>query len=222
MKRINFQPMEYVKLAQTTIKILITARRLLTKQELCYATAVDIHAEDVDNDEDVRKIEDILVTCAGLVRTDDESNTVRLVHKSALDYFQTHQPTMFPDAQYVMGSICGIYLKKKNPKTGNAPFYDYAEKNWWYHLSKATEKEDTECSRDTGDVALSKLSSELRLRLGLESFDNDPVLYITMQDACKSGNQSLLEGLLDITRLSLAEDDELIFLAIEEGHVFIV
>lgn len=224
--RLNAQPEEHRNLARQTIAILLTARRPLSVEELCHALSVDTNDEQVDDEEDMRNIEDILATCVGLVTADPGSNMVRLVHKSTQDYFSRHRSEFFPDAEGFIGRICAIYRRTKSSEPQNAPFYDYAVQNWWSHLAKATADQelgtgDLECHA-TGDLGNSKLAAELGIQLGIEAFSSDPILHKTMLEACESGNQSLLEALLDMTRFDVTGNTDLLSLAAEKGRSDIV
>ncbi|KAG6364907.1 hypothetical protein INS49_006511 [Diaporthe citri] len=134
--RINAQPEEHRNLARQTISIILTARRPLSVGELCHALSVDIEDGQIDDEEDMRNIEDILSTCAGLVTADPGSNKVRLVHKSTQDYFYRNRAEFFPDAEDFVVRICVIYRRAKNSESQNAPFYDYSDKNWKLLLSR--------------------------------------------------------------------------------------
>lgn len=224
--RLNAQPEEHRNLARQTIAILLTARRPLSVEELRHALSVDIEDEQVDDEEDMRNIEDILATCVGLVTADPGSNIVRLVHKSTQDYFSRHRSEFFPDAEGFIGRICAIYRRAKCSEPQNAPFYDYADTNWWSHLAQATTDQQLEITdlepQSTRHLGHSKLAAELGVLLGVEAFSSDPSLYSTMLGACKAGNQSLLEGLLDITRFDLTENTELLVLAVKNRQEEIV
>lgn len=217
--RLDSQPAEHRNLARQTISILLTARRPLSVEELCHALSVDTEDGQVDEEEDMCNFEDILATCAGLVTADPGSNMVRLVHKSTQDYFSRHRSEFFPDAESLIGRICVIYRRSKGSGAQNAPFYDYADKNWWSHFAQATAdqglgKADLD-PQSTHDLGRSRLAAELGVKLGIETFSSDPSLYTTMLGACMSGNQSLLEALLDVTRFDLTGNTELLSLAVE-------
>lgn len=224
--RLNAQPEEHRNLARQTISILLTARRPLSVKELCHALSVDTEDEQIDDEEDMRNIEDILATCVGLVTADPGSGMVHLVHKSTQDYFSRNRSEFFPDAEGFIGRICAIYRREKGSETQNAPFYDYADKNWWSHLAQATTDQEHGKAdlkpESTHDLRNSKLAAELGVHLGIETFSSDPSLYQTMLGACESGNQGFLEGLLDITRFDLTENTELISLAVKKRQEDIV
>lgn len=224
--RLNAQPEEHRNLARRTIAILLTMRRPLSVDELRHALSVDTEDGQVDDEEDIRHIEDILATCAGLVAADPGSNLVRLVHKSTQDYFSRHRSELFPDAEGFIGKICVIYRRTKGSEPQNAPFYDYADKNWWFHLSQASADQELHTSglesQSTHDPGHSKLAAELGIQLGIEAFSSDPSLYTTMRGACESGNQSLLEALLDMTHFDLARNTELLSLAVKKRQEDIV
>lgn len=211
--RLNAQPEEHRSLARRTIAILLTTRRPLLAEELRHALSVDTEDGQVDDEEDIPNLEDILPTCAGLVTADPGSSLVHLVHKSTQDYFSRHRSELFPDSEDSFGKICVIYRRAKC-----SPFYDYADKNWWFHLSQASACQERGTSglepQSTHDLGHSKL--------GIEAFSSDPSLYKTMLEACESGNQSLLEALLDMTRFDLAGNTELLSLAVEKRQADIV
>lgn len=229
LDRINSQVREPRMLAQNTLTILVTARRALAPQELCHALAVSLETEQVDNDEDVREIEDVLAACAGLVTVDTESDVVRLVHKSTQDYFKRNRTRLFPKAEYLMGNICAVYRNCMTEERDKAPFYNYADRNWWSHLSESTRQREVDVGNDNqnetktiGSLGGSKLSDELSVQLGIKLFSKNPALYSTMIDACKRGDQSLLEALIEMTKFDITEDDGLLSAAVEERQPHIV
>lgn len=225
-ERLNAQPEEHRSLARQTMAILLTTRRALSVEELRHALSVDTEDEQVEDEEDMRNIEDILATCAGLVTADTGSNLVRLVHKSTQDYFSRHRPDFFPDAESFMARICTIYERAKRSDPQHAPFYDYAYKNWWSHSAQATAHQESGIAglepHATQDQGNSRLAAELGVQLGIKTFSSDPSLYTTMLGACESGNQSLLEALLDMTRFDLAGNTDLLSLAVEKSQEDIV
>lgn len=109
MRRIWSQGEEDVKLAERLLSWIAHAYRPLKLAEIQHALAVE--KGDSNLDEDGIPEEDIMVsTCAGLVTVDQESNTIRLVHYTAQEYFEHARMTRFPSAQITIATACITYL----------------------------------------------------------------------------------------------------------------
>ena len=104
--------------------------------ELCDALAVEIGSRDMDSD-NIPSEKSLLTSCLGLV-TVDESSTIRLVHFTLQEYFNSHFEH-FNQPQATMAEVCLTYLNfdsiKKIPYSlSRAPaetrFLQYASSYW--------------------------------------------------------------------------------------------
>ena len=71
--------------------------------ELCHALAVEIGSRCMERD-NIPSEKTLLASCMGLV-TVDESSTVRLVHFTLQEYFNSHSE-YFENAQSTMAQVC--------------------------------------------------------------------------------------------------------------------
>ncbi len=144
MTRIQSQGSDSEELARQALLILTCARRPLLTADLAYALSLEPESESIDED-NVPDIEDIVAVCAGLVLIDEESNIVRLVHKSTQEYFERNKLQWFPDADVRMATLCVQYMKlaagSKYYEEQSLPFLDYAKSNWKFHAGVAESPE---------------------------------------------------------------------------------
>jgi ankyrin repeat protein len=149
MERINSQIKGKEELAKQVLSWITCARRPLAIWEVQHALAVEIGKPQLD-EENVSDVEDIISVCAGLVTVNKESNIIRLVHKTAEDYFERTQKCWFPEAETDIANTCVTYLSFDTFKSGLCPtdeefearlrkntIYDYAARNWGDHARKA-------------------------------------------------------------------------------------
>ena len=110
MKRIKQQPTE--KLALRVLLWIVCAARPLRLKELQHAIAVDeLEADDRSVPEEVLTLPSIFINaCAGMVKIDEASNIIGLVHKTTQEYFDKNRPKFFPDGQSDIGTRCLKYL----------------------------------------------------------------------------------------------------------------
>ncbi|KAG9237478.1 hypothetical protein BJ875DRAFT_532946 [Amylocarpus encephaloides] len=103
------------------------------------------------NKENLVQIEDIILSCAGLVTVDEESGIIRLVHYTTQEYFERTQKLWLPNAQINITTTCVIYLSFDTFKSGYCnsseglqqrlqinKLYDYAAHNWGHHARNAS------------------------------------------------------------------------------------
>ncbi|KAI9764300.1 MAG: hypothetical protein M1839_005966 [Geoglossum umbratile] len=109
MKRIKQQPNKI--LAMRTLSWIVYAVRPLQLEEVLHAIAVD------DLEPDGKSISEILTprsvvvnACAGMIKIDEETNIIGLVHKTAQEYLERSGAEHFPDAQRDIGIACLKYL----------------------------------------------------------------------------------------------------------------
>jgi ankyrin repeat protein len=119
MRRISSQSQEDIDLAERLLEWVVCAKRPLKLIEVQHALAVE--EGDVDLDEDGIPDEDLMVfACAGLVTVDLDS-TVRLVHRTAQEYFEQILAARFPRAQINITSTCLTYLSFDAMYAENCP-----------------------------------------------------------------------------------------------------
>lgn len=145
IKRIEEQSEEDSQLAKRALSYIFCARRLLNVEELRHALAVG--AEDTELDETAfPETETLLNVSAGLIRIDQNSSTIRLVHYTLQEYLENNSGKLVPDPEVEMARTCLTYLSFD--VFGNGPcideealdqrlqvyqFLDYASHNWGHH-----------------------------------------------------------------------------------------
>ena len=158
--------------AETATKVLswvIFAQRPMTIEELRCAMAVE--PKDTDLVEEALPDSDSLLSvCCGLVVVDGDSNIVRFVHYTTLEYFERTGPAYFPCVHTYLTEVCITYLSFKtfsnwpfdeplNGKTQETKYYDpsgqvwkwlweniflgYAAQHWENHARKALSQDST-------------------------------------------------------------------------------
>lgn len=213
MTRISGLGPESEALAKQALLIIIFAREPLRTEDLAYALSVEPDSETIDDD-NVPDIDDIASICAGLIIVDQESNIVRLVHKSAQEYFERHQAQLFPRASETMARLCLQYLSlsisttyfDKRVEFSWPPFRRYAHMNWAYHSRCA--KRDDEATK-VADVDLDKsmivpdLHSVSTLAIDLLAKDLAGSLPSALENACRERRHALVELLLTVNDYDL-------------------
>ena len=145
MERIKGQVEGQTKLAMRALSWITCTKKQLTTSELQHALAVESGDTELVRD-GLPEVEDIVSACAGLVTVDEESNFIRLVHRTAQEYFERTQNDLFPRAQFDITVVCITYLsfevfKRGVCQTDNAfedrlilyPLYEYASHHWGHH-----------------------------------------------------------------------------------------
>ena len=110
MERIKQQPTE--ELALRVLLWIVYAARPLRLEELQHAIAIDeLEPDDRSISEESLTPPSIFINaCAGMVKIDEASNTIGLVHKTTQEYFDQNGPKFFPDGQSDIGTRCLKYL----------------------------------------------------------------------------------------------------------------
>ena len=109
MERIEGQLADEEKLAKQVLSWITCAKRPLTTSELKHALAVEPEELQLD-EENLCRVEDMVLVCAGLVTVDEKSSIVRLVHYTTQEYFNQTQGKWFPNAEANITTICVLYL----------------------------------------------------------------------------------------------------------------
>lgn len=150
MERIEGQVAGHKQLAMRVLSWIVYARRPLTVLELQQALAVEVGACDLDRD-DLDDIQLMVSTCAGLVTVDGPSCIIRLVHRTAQEFFERRRGEIFPSAEEETVSVCAAALSfdsfdagvcltraKLEQRFRSYPFYRYAAQHWGYHARTAS------------------------------------------------------------------------------------
>ena len=154
--RIRKQPGEDGDLGMRILSWVIHARRLLSVDELRYGLAVECDqgeeestALDLDN---VLPPDSLVDVCAGLVVIESKSQTVRLVHYTAQEFFDKERSHLFEGTDADMAQACLTYLsydafllrdRTKHESRGiletlvTHPFLTYASIHWLSHVDSS-------------------------------------------------------------------------------------
>ena len=118
MKRIERSPNKL--LAFKALIWIVYAVRPLRRRELLHAVAVDeLEPADESVEEDcLTPMSTIVNACAGMIRIDNESDVVGLVHKTTQEYFDCNGIYHFPHAYRYITESCLRYLSLPVFRTG--------------------------------------------------------------------------------------------------------
>lgn len=158
MQRIESQIPDRADLAKRVISFIACAARPLTVSELCHALAVKPGDTILDH-RSIPDIRDVIAACGGLVLIADgvrhgselddayETARVRLIHRTAYEYFQQTQEQWFPSTEGRIATACMAYLSLADFESGPSrsdsdlndrlrtyPLYRYAAEYWGYHV----------------------------------------------------------------------------------------
>jgi hypothetical protein len=178
MKRIELQSADNRNLALRLLSWIVHAFRTLHLTEIQHAIAIDdLEPEDRLISQDSLTPQDILVdVCAGIVRVDEESGIVRLIHYTTQKYFEGNGSDHFPRAHHDIGVRCMKYLsldvfgegycptdKLYERRLEENPLLDYAVKNGMNHTCEGNEQgaQDAALGLLLDDVKLSSSSQVL-------------------------------------------------------------
>jgi len=141
LKRIEAQGGERARLGMAVLMWISHSRRPLQVDELCYAIAIRIGSDHLDNDE-ILPISTWLSYCQGLVTVDKGASTVRLIHFSLQEYLGKH-PDAFNKAHSTMAETCLTHLNfqsvkdlstASSPDPRDTPFLEYSSLYWGTHM----------------------------------------------------------------------------------------
>ena len=146
LNRIQQQGGSKARLGMEVLMWLSRCERAMRSEELCNALGVELGAEDI-NIHNVPSIRTVLGCTLGLVRMDDNTSTLCLLHHALQEYLRQH-PTLFATAQSMMAEICLTYLNSRSIRAwppnldtvSAAPFIEYATCFWGtYSAREVTE-----------------------------------------------------------------------------------
>ncbi|KAI1778611.1 ankyrin [Hypoxylon cercidicola] len=149
MERIRDQGVDIESFALQVIRWICFARRPLKLAELLSALAVSPGDTELDEDA-VGEESDIANYCAGLVVVEGESKTVRFVHYTTQEYFNTLRDTdefihSHRDIALMCITFLGLdklslskdgYIAQIWPSQEEAPFFVYAALNFGFHYNQ--------------------------------------------------------------------------------------
>ena len=139
--RIKAQGGEKARLGMAVLMWISHSRRPLQIDEICYAIAIRIGSNDLNND-DTPTISTLLACCQGLVTVDEGASAVRLIHFTLQEHLCTH-PSLFDRAHSTMAETCLTYLNFQHIKDLPAglsadarvtPFLEYSSLYWGIHM----------------------------------------------------------------------------------------
>ncbi|KAL9014436.1 MAG: hypothetical protein Q9173_000918 [Seirophora scorigena] len=144
--RIEEQSEEDCQLAKRALSYIFTARRPLSVEELRHALAIEAAATELDETA-FPDSETLLNVSAGLIRIDQKTKTIRLVHYTLQEYFEKYPGELLPDLEHMIATTCLTYLSLDVFSNGSCNgrealeqrlqtyrFLDYASHNWGHHV----------------------------------------------------------------------------------------
>lgn len=149
MDRISAQCREFKKLAFNVLSWITCAKTRLNTWELRHALATRSGQSKLDPG-DFIQIQLILRVCAGLVIVDEDSDIVRLAHRTTEVYFDRRKDNLFPQCEAKITRACIAYLSFSTFEDGycqtsielerrldSHKLYEYASHNWGHHAREA-------------------------------------------------------------------------------------
>jgi len=141
--RIKRQGGEKARLGLAALMWISHAERPLKSGELCQALAVEIGSPNLNID-NVPSIGTLLACCQGLIVTEKEDSTVRLVHFTLQEHLRAH-PDLFDAVHSAIAETCLSYLNSQQVKAFSAspspdlqdtPFLEYSSLYWGVHAKE--------------------------------------------------------------------------------------
>jgi ankyrin repeat protein len=137
MQRIESQVPDQVELAKQVLAWIVHAKSQITADELQEALGVEPDEEYFDRD-NCPDVDDMVSACAGLVRIDEGTNTIQLVHYTTQEYFERTRHNWFPYAEAMIATTCMAYLSLDQFETlSGLELYKYASLFWGLHARSA-------------------------------------------------------------------------------------
>ena len=143
LNRIRQQGGSKARLGMEVLMWISRCERAMKSEELCNALGVELGAEDI-NIRNVPSIRTVLGCTLGLVRIDQNTSRLRLLHYTLQEYLGQH-PTLFVTAHSMMAEICLTYLNFKSIRAlppnysitwSPATFLEYATCFWGTHAAR--------------------------------------------------------------------------------------
>ena len=197
LNRIRQQGGSKARLGMEVLMWISRCERALKSEELCNALGVELGAEDI-NIRNVPSIRTVLGCTLGLVRMDENTSTLRLLHYTLQEYLGQH-PTLFVTAHSMMAEICLTYLNfrsiRESPpnldRVVATPFLEYATCFWGTHAAR--------------EVTESVNSLAVRLLKGYENHVSAATLWRKMRPWYSREHVSRISGLHCMAYWGIAE-----------------
>ena len=171
LARIKGQKPGFRRLAEAVLSWIVCAQRQLTISELRHALAVEDGASKLAED-NLPEADEMVSVCAGMVTVDEESGTIRLVHITMQEYFESTLHVWAPLAHAVIAKTCLTYLSFDVFKPGPCyslgdlkercqrnPLFDYAARYWGMHVEITVDEKIEGMALDFLDDENNMLSS---------------------------------------------------------------
>ena len=122
------------------------SERPLHTSELCHALGVELGSADLDV-ENVPTIRELVRRSLGLIKVEESSSTVRLIHPTLREYL-SNNPSLFQSPHSMIAEVCLTYLnfrcvRELSPTLRSAPptfpLVEYASCYWGTHMVKGEE-----------------------------------------------------------------------------------
>lgn len=201
------------KYAFRVISWVAYAGRTLNTKELLTAISIDAGQHEL-NDGDVYELDDLIDICNGLVVTDEFNGTVRLVHFSARNYLDRHEIIRNDVGEVYRAMACLTYLSLDMFKACRAevemefPFLDYAATNLTSHLSKISDRFDSNIIETIVKLVDDPgfRQSYIRAKLPPREQSDMPLLNV----ACEIGYEGAVAYLLTRASVNINSEDSLL------------
>ncbi|EAA66248.1 hypothetical protein AN1130.2 [Aspergillus nidulans FGSC A4] len=179
------------QLALRVIAWVVYSLRPLKIIELQHAVAIDeLESEDEDIPEECLIDQTkIINACVGLIRIDEESQTIGLVHYTTQEYFDQRGSHYFPSAQVDIGIACVRYLQlgtfgsgrcssveQLDDRLARNPFLDYACRHFCDHI-----RDELEC-KDLHQLAVQLFLDRPRMLCAAQVLLDDPLGRLWWRD----------------------------------------
>lgn len=153
MERIKSQSEHQTKIARLVLAWIVWATRPLSPLELQHALAAAFE-EDSFEEDNLLRIEDIISLCAGMVTVDEQSDIVRLEHKTMYEFLENNwNEFFFLDTHAELATTCISYMLHEALQDGfttshsqfekylqRCSLFEYSAKNWGYHARMSYSK----------------------------------------------------------------------------------
>ena len=146
LARIEDYPEEDRELVKKTLAYVYCARRPLKLEELRHALSIETHSTELDESA-FPEMEIVFNISAGLIRVNEKSNAVVLVHHTLQEYLAKNSSKLLHHPEAEIAKTCLLYLSMDVFEQGpciegeilerrlkDYLFFDYASHYWGYHL----------------------------------------------------------------------------------------
>lgn len=231
MNRIKHQPSQ--QLALRVIAWVVYALRPLRAIEIQHAVAIEElePEDDYIPDECLTPLSRILNACAGLVRSDEETGIMGLVHYTTQEYFNRHGSRHFPYAQRDIGIACIKYLSLgvfgEGPSPNNKlfrrrlqenPLLQYVASQFCNHIRLQTH------DHDLHHLALQLFKDRPRMSSASQVLQDFPNDFEGIHYAAYFGLADIVESLLETIDPNImdSKDRTALFYAADNGREEVV